>query len=57
VPVLSQILAIVELSLKITLLAMESQSLDQRQRLWQQHIDRMDWWQRLFEKLNPKANE
>ena len=52
-PVVSQILAIVELSLKIVLLAMESQTPEQRRNLWQQHIERMDWWQKVFDRLNP----
>ena len=50
-PIISQILTIIELTLQIVKMAMESQTPEVRATLWRQHMERMDWWEKLFDKL------
>lgn len=41
-------LRIIELSLEIVKLAMEGQTIEQRQQMWAWHIENVKWWRKLF---------
>jgi hypothetical protein len=49
-------LTILELLLKIVLVAMEGQTPAQREKMWEWHIETIEWWRKAL-KIDPVAPE
>jgi hypothetical protein len=51
----ADILAIIRLSLEITLEVIKGIPIEQRQAMWERHEQRIQFWQNLFERVSKEA--
>lgn len=49
------VLEIVKLSLEVMLEVMKGIPIESRQAAWKEHEKRMEFWQKLFERLSPET--
>lgn len=48
------VLQIIKLSLEITLEVVRGMPEDVRKKLWTEHMNRMEWWEKFFQNVLPK---
>lgn len=47
------ILSIIHTLLLIVLEAMKGQTAEQKAKMWDRHLERMEWWEGLFKRFSP----